>query len=291
MASTIQDSGPPGLERTCGAGLRDWIRVAPTSSGVERMEAFFCGHGFDPHRHDTYGIGFTLEGVQSFRYLGAARFSTAGQMFVLHPDELHDGRAGTPGGFRYNILYIEPRLIQEALGGCGPLPFVRDAVSRDRRLAGAIGPALEDMDRALEDLQRDEIVLAIARALHAVDGSLPRRKPGPIHRRAVNEAREFLDAKVEGTVSSTELERATGLSRYSLARHFRACLGTSPYRYLVMRRLARARTLISRKEPLASVAVRCGFADQSHLTRQFKKTYGLTPGRWLTCIRYDQTMA
>ena len=114
------------LERSCG---RDWIRTAPPSPGLERIEAHFSGHGFDPHRHDTYAIGFTLEGVQAFRYRGAAQCSTAGEVFVLHPDEVHDGHAGTSAGFRYRILYVAPRLIHQALGGARPLPFVRDAVS------------------------------------------------------------------------------------------------------------------------------------------------------------------
>ena len=71
---------------------------------AERIEAFFSGVGFDPHRHDTYAIGTTLAGVQAFRYRGAARRSLPGQVFVLHPDETHDGRAGTAQGFRYRIL-------------------------------------------------------------------------------------------------------------------------------------------------------------------------------------------
>ena len=108
----MNESAGARLERSCG----DWIRSAPPSPGLERIEARFSGHGFDPHRHDTSAIGFTLDGVQAFRYRGAARRSTRGEVFVLHPDEVHDGHAGTDAGFRYRILYVEPRLIQDALG-------------------------------------------------------------------------------------------------------------------------------------------------------------------------------
>ncbi len=260
----------------------DWIRIAPAAPGLERIEAFFAGHGFDPHRHDTYAIGFTIEGVQSFRYRGAAENSVPGQVFVLHPDETHDGHAGTGAGFRYRILYIEPREIHDALGGTRrPLPFVREAVSRNGRLAAAILPALADLDLALDELQRDQIVLDLAEALAAADASIARRPPlSTRHWRAVDTARDFLDANLETIVTSAELEAATGLSRYAMARHFRACLGTSPYRYLTMRRLDRARSLIRQGMPLVDTALACGFADQSHMTRQFKKAYGISPGRW-----------
>ena len=277
----MNESTAERLERSCGATGADWIRIAPSCQGLERIEAFFAGHAFDPHRHDTYAIGFTLHGVQSFRYRGAAEHSVPGQVFVLHPDETHDGHAGTSVGFRYKILYVEPRAIHDALSErrC-PLPFVRAAVSTDRRLAAAIMPALGDLDIALDELHRDQMILDLAEALAAADPSAARRTLSARHWRAVDTARDFLDANVQMVVASAELEAVAGFSRYALARHFRVCVGTSPYRYLVMRRLDRARSLIRRGTPLADAAVSCGFADQSHMTRHFKKVYGMSPGRW-----------
>src|SRR5262245_52958879 len=124
MASMIARDGTAGLERSCA---RDWVRVDASRPGFERAEVCFATQAFAPHRHDTYTIGVTLQGVQAFGYRGVQTRSGAGQTFVLHPDELHDGRPGAEGGFRYRTLYVEPRLIQEALGG--GLPFVRGAVS------------------------------------------------------------------------------------------------------------------------------------------------------------------
>jgi AraC-like DNA-binding protein len=258
------------------------MRIAPSAPGLERIEASFSGHAFDPHRHDTYAMGYTIEGVQSFRYRGTPESSVAGQVFVIHPDETHDGHAGSPGGFRYRIMYVEPKAVQDALGHAGPLPFVRETVSRNRALAAAIIPALEDLEAPLEELQRDQIVLNIAEALAAADRSAAPRALSARHWRAVAAARDLLDAHAETGVASNALEAATGLTRFAVARHFRACLGTSPYRYLVMRRLDRARSLIRGGASLAEAAVAAGFADQSHMTRQFKRAYGISPGRWAT---------
>jgi AraC-like DNA-binding protein len=204
---------------------------------------------------------------------------------VLHPDETHDGHAGTSVGFRYKILYVEPSAIHDALSEARcPLPFVREAVSTNRRLAAAILPALDDLDMALEELHRDQIILDLAEALAAADPSIARRTLSSRHWSAVGKARDFLDANVQNVVTSAELETVTGLSRYAVARHFRACLGTSPYRYLIMRRLDRVRSLIRHGVPLVDAAVSCGFADQSHMTRHFKKVYGMSPGRWAALV-------
>ncbi len=279
MASLMNETAAGRLERSCG--VADWIRAAPSSRGFERIEAFFAAHAFAPHRHDTYAIGVTLEGVQSFRYRGAAAHSVPGQVFVIHPDETHDGYAGSDAGFRYRLLYVDPRVIHDALGEArAPLPFVREVVASHERVAAAIMPALEDLDRGLEELQSDQIILDLADALVAADRSARPRGLSTHHWRAVGEVRAFLDANRQSVVASAALEAVAGLSRYAVARHFRACLGTSPYRYLVLRRLERVRSLIRCGTPLVDAAVSCGFADQSHMTRHFKKAYGLSPGRW-----------
>jgi len=56
--------------------------------------------------------------------------------------------------------------------------------------------------------------------------------------------------------------------------------GTSPYRYLLMRRLGYAREQIARRRPLVEVAFDAGFADQAHFTRMFKAAFGITPARY-----------
>ena len=48
---------------------KDWF-VHSQTPRLERLEAYFGGHAYDPHRHDTYAVGITLAGVQSFHYRG-----------------------------------------------------------------------------------------------------------------------------------------------------------------------------------------------------------------------------
>ena len=72
----------------------------------------------------------------------------------------------------------------------------------------------------------------------------------------------------------------TGLTRYDLARQFRVMCGTSPYRYLLMRRLDFARQQLAQDRSLAEIALEAGFADQAHFSRMLKATFGITPARY-----------
>lgn len=261
----------------------DQIRFEQPTAGLQRLTARFGGHAYDLHRHETYAVGLTIAGAQSFHYRGALRTSRQGQVMVIHPDEVHDGHAGVDQGFAYRMLYIEPALVSAALDGARP-PFVPDVVADDTELAGLIGEAFVDFPQPLEPLALDALVERLATRLAArSDGAAARQSPTA--RRAVALARDFLAAEANRTVASEELEKVSGLDRFALARQFRAAYGTSPHRYQVGRRLSRAQAMIASGTSLSEAAAATGFADQSHLTRHFAARFGLTPGRWAALSR------
>jgi hypothetical protein len=72
------------------------------------------------------------------------RRSLAGDTIIPHPDELHDGQAETEDGFRYRMVYIQPSLIQDVLGGAA-LPFIATGVTSDVRLRAATEALLASM--------------------------------------------------------------------------------------------------------------------------------------------------
>jgi hypothetical protein len=263
------------------------------------MRARFGGRAFAKHRHDTYAICVTEVGLQLFDYRGRVERSRPGQVTVLHPDEPHDGRPGTEGGFGYRIVYVDPARIADAVrairGRPGPLPFVREPVAHDPALARAVAAAFRS---PLEPLALDAVVLQLAEGLLAAAGEpLPGDAPAsaPPADMARRPAAEVPTGTLRG-VDVTALERARSFLRRrstivhspELARQFRACYGTSPYRYSVMRRLDLARRRLRGGMRLVDVALTAGFADQAHFTRAFRSAYGITPGRFARLHTADE---
>ncbi len=279
MAASLADGHGAGLERLCGPG--EWVDAKGPVDGVELFTARLRGRPFSRHRHDVYAIGVTEEGVQAFGYRGTVERSLPGQVFVLHPDEPHDGRADGPGVFGYRQIYVSPGRIAAALaaltGRLVPLPFAAP-VTDDPSLARAVRAAFT---RALEPLAADALVVQLADGLLRCSAT---HLTGALHCRvdlpAVERGRDFLASRPT-VVQSGEVEAVTGLDRYQFARQFRAVNGTSPYRYSVMRRLDMARRQLRQARPLAEAALAAGFADQAHFTRAFKAAFGMTPGRYV----------
>src|SRR5437667_10037366 len=163
-------SAGEGLERSCQGTVAGWLTSSRPAGGVELLSAWFAGEAYQKHRHDTYAIGVTDCGVQVFDYRGSVHASTPGQVVVLYPDEVHDGRAGTGEGFGYRIVYVAPSLLAEAVrvlrGKHHPLPFVTGPGSMNRRLSQAIEGAFR---APLESLAVDTLIVHLAEGLMAAE--------------------------------------------------------------------------------------------------------------------------
>ena len=255
---------------------KDWV-YRHKAGRIERIEAYFASHGYDPHRHDTYAIGRTLSGVQNFNYRGTLRSSMPGGTIVLHPDEVHDGHAGTSAGFQYRMIYVEPSLIQQILGGM-PLPFLPDGLSSDVRLFQATSALLQSFDAPLSPLEEEDSLYDLATALGAASGCSSSSRS--FDYAAAQRAREWIHDNLQENLTLDEMADDVGRDRWSLSRDFRQLFGTSPHRYITMRRLDIAKSCVSTGSSLTDAAMSAGFFDQSHMTRLFKRTFGLSPGRW-----------
>jgi AraC-like DNA-binding protein len=182
------------------------------------------------------------------------------------------------------MMYAEPALLADAateVAGRGAAqPFFGDPIILDRDLAWNFLRLHVALEGAAPRLEQDARLLSMLTSLverHA--GVRPSPPPGR-ERRAVRLAREYLEDNLGRGVPLEELARLTNLSPFYLTRVFREEVGLPPHAYQTQARLGLARSLLLRGWTAARVARETGFADQSHLTRRFKRLVGVTPGRY-----------
>ncbi|HIE3850342.1 TPA: AraC family transcriptional regulator [Pseudomonas aeruginosa] len=266
---------------------RDWIDLArDAETGIETLRAHFEGHAYDPHWHDSYLIGYTEIGVQQFNCRRRRHDSTAGQVFLVEPGEIHDGRAPIAGGFTYSMLYLQPDWLRRELRATfDDAPSDRDPgfhanLTEDPRLTLAIAQAFRVLHgRELRLLRQTALELVLERLrVH-----LGWREAKPFDPRlplVAQKARDYLHAHFYQDIGLDELASACGTDRFRLNRAFKAAYGLPPYAYLVQLRLAKARQMLAVGGQPADLASALGFADQSHLGRWFRRAYGMTPAAY-----------
>jgi AraC family transcriptional regulator len=89
---------------------------------------------------------------------------------------------------------------------------------------------------------------------------------------------DYIEAHLGSRLSLRKVAAASGLSIGALARLFPHHTGSSPYAYIIRKRVERAKRLLQATDmPIAQVAVETGFADQAHMTKAFSRHLGQTP--------------
>lgn len=244
------------------------MQAAPTLlAGVVAVTAR-SSRSFARHTHDQFGIGLVDAGAQVSASGRGPVEVEAGDLITVNPGEVHDGRAVDDRGRSWRMLYFDPQALAGLTGQSGEFafPFLRkpDLADSFRRLFHGLsdGPC---------DLAVESELVTLGQAL---DGRTQRPlPPGPVSR-----AVQALQDDPARPFTLVELAQLAGLSRFHFLRSFARATGLTPHAFRLQARLHLARRLIHAGHPLAEVAVEAGFADQSHLTRLFTRSYGMAPG-------------
>lgn len=249
-----------------------------------RVSAFLC----DPHLHNTYTIGLMRRGVTRFGIRGRSFTAAPGDAFLIHPFEVHAGGDGVHG-IEYDVLYPTAQLMGEAAQirlAANEFPYFDTVVLPRSELVDRLFAAV---DRQREPSAEGSSDAAVEQAIIEAFGQKPCDARTTCLPReelmAVQAACELMQEFHQRTIDFSELNERVGMSRFHFIRVFHRATGLTPSAFLRQLRLSRARDLIAGGGELADVAADVGFADQAHMTREFKKTYGFTPGQLMRSVK------
>ena len=250
---------------------------------MDGIETVFADsrHSFARHTHDAYGVGVIERGAQKSASGRGMVEAGAGHTITVNPGEVHDGAPIGNKPRAWRMLYLQPAVVAAAARDIfegKPREEFYAPVLEDGRMAGMVSATLAAlMDRDATALAREERLLLLLAAL--LREQAPRRQG--VATPAVVRAREKLDSDPASVASLEDLSAECGIGRFRLVRDFARSTGLTPHAYQLQRRTELARRLIATGTPLAEAAMAAGFADQSHMTRNFTRRYGYTPGAWL----------
>jgi AraC-like DNA-binding protein len=140
------------------------------------------------------------------------------------------------------------------------------------------------LDHVLADTLNTALAVRIIRLF--VDSSAINLSPSSgLSRERLKRVCDYIEAHLDDRLTLTEIAGVACLSAYHFSRSFKQAVGVGPRRYIVQRRVERAKTLMRRTDqPLAWIAQEAGFTDQSHLTAEFRRRVGVTPGRFRAAL-------
>jgi AraC-like DNA-binding protein len=256
--------------------------VHPALPGLSALAASFSRHSFPLHIHDTATMGVIVAGVNRFWNRGAEHYATRHTICVVNADEPHTGGTCTADGFTYFNLYVPDSLFVASwqdLNGQAHAPRFGAQVIADDDAVRAFMSFAEGLSSLASPLLVEELWLALCAVLF--ERHVEARRPAAALRtppRQIRIVRDFLDESPTSNVTLAQLSEVSGLSRFQIVRGFTKHTGLPPHTYHLQKRIERARTMILDGTDLPEVAAHTGFTDQAHLTRHFRRHFGVTPG-------------
>lgn len=164
---------------------------------------------------------------------------------------------------------------------CSPEPSIQCIPAVISSLIeGAVAAFDADRQASLRDLLRAAAILR-ARASQTQRTHDEVQQRGGLMRWQMNRVIDYIEQHLGETITGKDLAKLINVSIGQLFRAFKASVGIPPLQYVAARRMERACSLLrTTKEPVSQIALACGFCDQSHLCRVFRRTLGESPTAW-----------
>lgn len=253
---------------------------------LELLRATYITHSFPPHYHKGFGFGIIERGCLVYYYGGTKRIISAGSVVMINPTEVHSGHAADEMGWTYRILYPECSLLEQAMlevtDKQESTPYFPTPAIQDRAIAQQVLRLHIALEKSAIRLKRESYLIStLAQLIIRYAQDRPVLQPVGREKRAVMQAREYIDAHYAKNISLEELAHVASLRPLRFLRVFRKEVGLPPHAYLVHVRAANAKKLLALGLPIAQAAFETGFTDQSHFTRHFKRLVGITPGQYV----------
>lgn len=252
--------------------------------GMEILRGSFGGATFPRHCHEEYVICLMTEGAERLKSGGRSEDVCSGNVLLIEPGEWHSN-----SGFEvcsYVTLYPSISLVNrfaEMLEAVAPATQrTGTQIFKERQdLMGAFRDLFKSVKGREDALEQETHLLRLVEALFSTPCRLKthsrQSSRWPI---AVCRVREKIDAEFATKLSLSEISATAGLSPCHLLRTFTDHVGITPHQYVIHRRVEEAKKLLRDGVTVGEVALRVGFADQSHLHRHFLRIAGVTPGRF-----------
>ncbi len=214
--------------------------------------------------HDFHEMVVVFDGRIHVAINGESYVGVAGDVLLYHAGWEHIERADAELGLDMRYLAFHHDFD-------APVPFLRDTRGRIRQLARWMAE-----ETALHDDNRRPLIEQFHAAILAEWHDLRTQSVDPL----VSEVRRLMLSNLSATITLDFLASAVGMSKYHFLRTYRDKAGVTPIDDLRRLRVMQARSLIQTTLlPLKAVAQQCGFADQSQMSRMFRKYLDISPGK------------
>lgn len=255
---------------------------------VEVYEFKGIAQKFGNHFHEGYVIGIVEAGERDFVCNNKLYTLNAGDILLINPLESHGCEQFGDEDlhyFSFNISTDTMKRVMEEIDGKSSLPYFNENVIRSEEIESYLYDLRDMILSNHQDFKKEETFLFLMERLvndYSESITVEESEKAP---EQIEKICKYLENNFFRNIALDELSLLVGFNKYYLIRTFTKVKGISPHKYLETIRIEKSKKMLEEGIPIIDVALRIGFADQSHYTNLFKALIGLTPRSYQKMIK------
>ena len=241
---------------------------------------------FLTHSHDVVTVIVVTQGAVEIEVDNESFRATRGQLVMIGAHQIHSARPANSLGWKMRTAHLPQESLAAFLGRYRiplreTIHFSRSLHPKDDGGSSLFYEMHASLGKAGSSTGRLDKYNSFMQWLgDNIDAFGPQSIPHRISDVQLEQARKIISKRVFENVPIDHIAEEAGLSVYSFIRRFEKNYGISPHAWRMQARANEAAQLLREKVRLVDVAASCGFSDQPHMARIFKKTFGVTPGQY-----------
>lgn len=247
--------------------------------GFDYLRADYTKQTFPRHSHEEYLVGVIEDGVHDVWCKGEWWHASKDVVATFSPDEAHHGGLGDADAWRQTIFYFPQNIVREAMDCADSTYSFHQPFKHSPEIAARLV-----MLRSLLETNSDRLFLEqeVLETVGQVFESLSdaETEVRTIGKKELGEVHSFIHDNIQGTFDISTLAGLSGFTKRQFMSRFQKQFHMAPYQYVMQTRVRRAREMLQNGASITDAAFEAGFSDQSHLTRNFRAIYGVTPARY-----------
>lgn len=243
---------------------------------IEIKKGIDTAYAARKHSHQELSLGFVEKGSSRISCSTLAVQMVPGDGILIPPDTIHFCDPAHPGTFKFTVIHIKTDWFKHVfeMDAASLVPMVRHLPADVLWMKNHF---LKKFQCACDPTALESHAIFFINTLIVDEFGQKRRRMQNRATDGLSRVKDFIDDHFCDPIALEDLCDFTGQNKYALLRNFNAAYQLTPHAYIMNARINYGRRLLKDGATVAQTAVECGFFDQSHFVKTFKRFVGLTP--------------
>ena len=258
-----------------------WIKLYPN----RRYRSMLVDSEFSPHQREFHILALIEQGEVTVTYRNQSCTVQQHEAILIPAGEVHSINTSSMSSPVVNFHYIDTLDVIKSAGGL-LMPEV-ELIEETKSTATHFSQTF--FNNINQTIDEKTYSIWLKQLVGTLNTQLKQNNElTDVNINALVAAKNYIEHNWFESINLTDLAKQVNIDKWQLSRKFKPVFGITLFQHIHASRILKAKNMLSQQRSITDVALECGFCDQSHLTRCFKRFVGMSPNQWVKLVNNSQ---